>query len=75
MLVMLVVLVKQSDLKRSLGAVLMLTGSVLFVLKVGIPQLVLPGDWLHIGMALGLILIAPKTKLAELDEPNSSPAY
>jgi hypothetical protein len=74
MLVMLVGLVKQSDFKRSLGAVLMLTGSVLFVLKVGIPQWVLPGDWLHIGMALGLILIAPKTKLAELDEPNSSPA-
>jgi hypothetical protein len=68
MLVMLVSLVKKGEINRALGAGLMLTGSVLFVLKLSIPPWLVPGDWLHIGMALGLILILPRLKL---DDQNS----
>ena len=64
MLVMLLVLLKQGESKRALGAGLMLVGSVLFVLKVGKPPWFLPGDWLHLGMALGLLLIAPSNLMS-----------
>lgn len=66
MLVILVTLLKSGQHARALGATLMLAGSVLFVLKISIPPWLLPGDWLHLGMAMGLLLIAPTT-LAQSD--------
>lgn len=66
MLVILVTLLKSGQHARALGATLMLVGSVLFVLKISIPPWLLPGDWLHLGMAMGLLLIAPTT-LAQSD--------
>lgn len=75
MLVMLVALLQKGESKSGFGACLMLTGSLLFVLKVSIPPWVLPGDWLHVGMALGLILIVPRQHLDELKEADSSLAY
>ena len=44
---------------RAVGACFMLAGSVLFVMKVGVPGWIVPGDCLHIGMALGLWFSAP----------------
>jgi len=75
MLVMFVSLVKQSETNRALGAALMLTGSVMFVLKLSIPPWVLPGDWLHIGMAFGIILILPRLQLADQIVANENPVY
>ena len=46
------------------GVLLMLAGSVLFVLKVSLPPWMLPGDWLHLGMAAGLLLIVPREQEA-----------
>ena len=66
MLIILVTLLKSGQHARALGATLMLVGSVLFVLKISIPPWLLPGDWLHLGMAMGLLLIAPTT-LAQSD--------
>jgi hypothetical protein len=66
MLVILVTLLKSGQHARALGATLMLAGSVLFVLKISIPPWLLSGDWLHLGMAMGLLLIAP-TALAQSD--------
>lgn len=59
MLAILIAMLKQDESKRALGAALMLTGSLLFVLKISVPPWLLPGDFLHIGMALGLLLAAP----------------
>jgi hypothetical protein len=50
-------MMKRNENTRALGAALMLAGSVLFVLKVSVPPWLLPGDWLHLGMAFGLILV------------------
>jgi hypothetical protein len=60
MLVILVAMIKRSENTRALGAALMLAGSVLFVLKVSVPPWLIPGDWLHLGMAFGLILVTPE---------------
>jgi hypothetical protein len=57
MLVILVAMIKRNENTRALGAALMLAGSVLFVLKVSVPPWLMPGDWLHLGMAFGLILV------------------
>ena len=46
------------------GVLLMLAGSVLFVVKVSLPPWMLPGDWLHLGMAAGLLLIVPREQEA-----------
>ena len=59
MVVILVAMMKRSENTRALGAALMLAGSVLFVLKVSVPPWLMPGDWLHLGMAFGLILVTP----------------
>jgi hypothetical protein len=59
MLVILVSMLKNNQHTRALGAALMLAGSVLFVLKVSLPPWLMPGDWLHLGMALGLFLVSP----------------
>jgi hypothetical protein len=58
MLAILFALVKRKEHTRALGAALMLLGSVLFVTKVSVPPWLMPGDWLHIGMAAGLLLLA-----------------
>ena len=60
MLVILVAMIKRSENTRAHGAALMLAGSVLFVLKVSVPPWLIPGDWLHLGMAFGLILVTPE---------------
>ena len=62
MLIMLGVLIKQGEFRRSVGPALMLLGSLLFVLKVDTSPWLLPGDWLHLGMAFGLLLFVPKTQ-------------
>jgi hypothetical protein len=59
MVVIVVAMMKRSENTRALGAALMLAGSVLFVLKVSVPPWLMPGDWLHLGMAFGLILVTP----------------
>ncbi len=59
MLVVLAVFLKTKATSRAIGAVTMLAGSLLFVAKVAVPPWLVPGDWLHLGMALGLLLLAP----------------
>ncbi len=41
--------------RGALAGTLMLAGLVLFAAKVAIPGMLVPGDFLHIGMALGLL--------------------
>ena len=41
--------------RGALAGALMLAGLVLFAAKVAIPGILVPGDFLHIGMALGLL--------------------
>ena len=65
MLAMLLFLIRHGEKIQIAGAVVMLFGSVLFVVKVSVPPWLAPGDWLHMGMALGLILIAPKLRATE----------
>ncbi|MFZ4742607.1 MAG: DUF6962 family protein [Limnohabitans sp.] len=65
MLAMLLFLIRHGEKIQIAGAVVMLVGSVLFVVKVSVPPWLAPGDWLHMGMALGLILIAPKLRATE----------
>jgi len=57
---MLWVFVRHGRWLASAGVLLMLAGSVLFVLRVSVPPWVLPGDWLHLGMAVGLLLAIPR---------------
>lgn len=59
MALMLWMLIKVGELRRAIGAALMLAGSILFVAKVTLHPLMLPGDLLHLGMALGLIILVP----------------
>lgn len=59
MALMLGTLLKGGETRRAAGAALMLLGSTLFVAKVNVAPWMLPGDWLHLGMALGLILLVP----------------
>jgi uncharacterized membrane protein YhaH (DUF805 family) len=65
MLIMLSLLVKKGDTRRSLGVVFMLAGSLLFLAKVNLPWLQ-PGDLLHLGMAIGLLLFAPAKEYPRL---------
>ena len=65
MVVLLWVFVRQRALLAATGAACMLLGSLLFVAKVHLAGLLLPGDLLHLGMAAGLLLVANKfTKLS-----------
>lgn len=72
MLVILVSLLKSGEHTRAMGAILMLVGSVLFVIKFSIPPWLVPGDFLHLAMALGLFLVVPNN-LKSLEE-SSAPA-
>ncbi len=65
MLIMLSLLVKMGDMRRSLGVIFMLAGSLLFLAKMNIP-LLQPGDLLHLGMAIGLLLFAPEKEYPRL---------
>lgn len=58
MVAMLVALVRMKDLRRAAGPALMIVGSLLFLAKVAVPPWLAPGDWLHLGMAAGLLLLA-----------------
>ena len=57
MLVILFAMIRRGEYLRAFGAALMLTGSVLFVLKVSLQPWLMPGDWLHLGLALGIMLV------------------
>jgi hypothetical protein len=63
--------VKQSQWQRSAGLVLMLVGSVLYVAEVELAAELSPGDYLHLGMAVGILLLSswyrpqPLTQLAQ----------
>lgn len=56
-LAMVVGLARQGHWRQSSGALIMLTGMVLFVAKVGVLDPLVPGDFLHLGLALGLMLL------------------
>ena len=57
MFVLLKVFVTKRDYTGVAGCICMLTGSLLFVSKMHLEGLLLPGDLLHLGMAIGLILV------------------
>jgi hypothetical protein len=57
MVVMLWVFARQGARQATAGAASMLLGSLLFVAKVNIAGLLQPGDFLHLGMAVGLVLV------------------
>jgi hypothetical protein len=56
---MLWLMVKQGDRRRIVGLACMLGGSVLFLAKANFSPWLSPGDFLHLGMAMGLLLLAP----------------
>lgn len=64
LLAMLWVFARQGQRVACAGVVVMLAGSALFVLRVSVPPWLLPGDWLHLGMAAGLLLIIPRQPYA-----------
>lgn len=66
MVAMLVALIRMKDLPRAAGPALMIVGSLLFLAKVSVPPWLAPGDWLHLGMAAGLLMVAPMAKSQEI---------
>lgn len=66
MALMLWALFKAKDRRRALGPALMVSGSLLFVTKMSVPPWLVPGDLLHLGMAAGLLLLAPTGQAAAL---------
>ena len=59
MALMLWALFKAKDGRRALGPAFMVAGSLLFVTKMSVLPWLVPGDLLHLGMAAGLLLVAP----------------
>jgi hypothetical protein len=59
MLAMLWLLIQLGNARRILGIVIMIVGSALFVAKVKLAPWLQPGDFLHLGMAVGLLLLTP----------------
>lgn len=57
MLLILVGLLRKGQIRQALGPFCMLAGSLLFVAKVAVAPGLVPGDALHLGMALGLWLM------------------
>ena len=53
-----ITLVRTRQWLGAVGGVLILTALVLFALKIAAGTLLVPGDLLHIGMALGLLLLS-----------------
>lgn len=68
MALMLWALFKAKDGRRALGLAFMVSGSLFFVAKVTLAPWLLPGDWLHLGMAAGLLLVAPSAQDAPIKE-------
>lgn len=56
---MLWLLVRQGDQRRIIGVAFMLMGSALFLAKITLSPWLVPGDLLHLGMVMGLLLLAP----------------
>jgi hypothetical protein len=56
---MLWLMVRRGDQRRSIGVAFMLAGSVLFLAKARLSPWLAPGDFLHMGMVVGLVLLAP----------------
>lgn len=73
MLLILVAMIKKGQVRQALGPVCMLAGSILFVAKVAVAPWLAPGDWLHLGMALGFLLLMSKAAAASA-EPHSAAA-
>ena len=59
LLAMLWMLIQLGNARRILGIVIMIVGSVLFLAKVKLALWLQPGDFLHLGMAMGILLLAP----------------
>ena len=59
MLWILWLLIKQGEKRRIMGLSFMLLGSALFLAKVQFSPWLVPGDFLHLGMAIGILLFAP----------------
>ena len=68
MLWMLWLVIKQQDQRRIIGLACMLAGSALFLAKVKFAPWLAPGDFLHLGMAIGLFLLAPTSQAASVDD-------
>ena len=74
MLLILISTIKSGNHVRSMGAILMLAGSVMFVLKVSVPPWLMPGDFLHLAMAFGLLLVAPNNLKTLKESSTPEPA-
>lgn len=59
MLAMLWLLIQLRDGRRILGIVMMIVGSALFVVKAKVAPWLQPGDFLHLGMAVGIVMLSP----------------
>lgn len=70
MALMLWALFKAKDGRRALGPAFMVAGSLLFVTKMAVPPWLAPGDLLHLGMAAGLVLLAPHRAVAGTSNPR-----
>ena len=56
---MLWLFVRQGDRRRIISVAFMLIGSALFLAKITVSPWLFPGDFLHLGMVMGLLLLAP----------------
>lgn len=59
-LALIVGMARQRNWQASAAGVCMLVGMVLFVGKLSMPGVLVPGDFLHLGLAAGLGLLMPK---------------
>lgn len=63
-MVLLIGLARRGRFRQGLGALVMLAGMALFVAKVSVGNFLTPGDFLHLGMALGLLGLRPPLQSA-----------
>lgn len=77
LLAMLAWTVKQGQWQRSAGLVLMLVGSVLYVTEVELLAWLSPGDYLHLGMTVGILMLSawhrPRPYTALAQQPLNDP--
>jgi hypothetical protein len=69
-----ITLVRTRQWLGAVGGVLILTALVLFALKIAAGTLLVPGDLLHIGMALGLVLLSRIFLEQEAGSLSTAPA-